>query len=318
MKTLAVAVLACVVVSGVLLVGVASPAEQPAAKLNLDLGNGASMQMVLVPPGTFRMGSPVTEKDREKDETPHEVTISRSFYMGAAHVTVDQFASFVGDSGYRTDGERAGQSVDFAIQDGKFQFKRDGDGSWRDTSYEQAGDHPVVHVSWNDAKAFCAWLSQKTRRTAVLPTEAQWEYAARARTMTAYPWGDSPDDGKGWINGADLSLKRRLTDPPAEMEFFTWDDGFVFTSPVKSFRANAFGVYDMTGNVWQWVEDFYGPYDEGPSADPRGVPDGSRRVLRGGSWMFHARYSRLAGFRNYQIPEYRDGRTGFRVAVLVE
>lgn len=259
MKTTLIAIVACILAPGVLF-SVASPAGQLPAKSELALGNGVSLPLVLVPAGTFRMGSPIAEKEREADETPHQVTLTRAFYLGATHVTVDQFAAFVRDSGYTTDGERAGQSTDFSISDGRFQFLRDRSGSWRETSYEQTGRHPVVHVSWNDAKAFCAWLSRRTKRTAFLPTEAQWEYAARAGTTTAYPWGDNPNDGKGWINGADGSLKTRLlTDSRlADMEFFTWDDGFVFTSPAGSFRPNAFGVYDMTGNVWQWVEDLYG------------------------------------------------------------
>jgi formylglycine-generating enzyme required for sulfatase activity len=100
------------------------------------------------------------------------------------------------------------------------------------------------------------------------------------------------------------------------MEFFNWDDGFVFTSPVGSFKANAFGLHDMTGNVWQWCQDRYGAYEKGAATDPAGPASGRTRVLRGGSWMFHARYCRSAGFRNHQAPEVRDGRTGFRVAVL--
>lgn len=318
MKTSTIAVVTFLLAPCVL-VAAASPAGQLPAKSDLDLGNGVSLQLVLVPAGSFRMGSPIAEKERETDETPHQVTLTRAFYLGATHVTVDQFAAFVRDTGYATDGERAGQSTDFSISDGRFQFLRDRSGSWRETSYEQTGSHPVVHVSWNDAKAFCAWLSRKTKRTAFLPTEAQWEYAARAGQTTAYPWGDDPDEGKGWINGADGSLKARLlTDSRlADMQFFTWDDGFVFTSPAGSFRPNTFGVHDMTGNVWQWVEDFYGPHGEAPAADPAGAISGGRRVLRGGSWMFHARYSRLAGFRNNQPPDYRDGRTGFRIAVEV-
>lgn len=310
-------VIPLVVALGLVCASSRNPSAQAPGELTLDLGNGVRMTFVRIPPGTFLMGSPATEREREADETLHEVTISRPFYMGRMLVTVDQFAAFVQDSGYKTVAEAAGQTTDFRIRDGKFEFLRNQGGSWRQPSFDQAGNHPVVHVSWNDAKAFCVWLSKKTGRTVVLPTEAQWEYAARASTRTAYPWGDNPNDGKGWINGADQTLKERLTNPPVEMEFFNWHDGFVFTSPVGSFKANAFGLSDMTGNVWQWVEDLYGPYGEGPAVDPRGALTGNRRVLRGGAWMFHARYSRLAGFRNHQIPESATGRDGFRVAALV-
>jgi sulfatase modifying factor 1 len=296
---------------------VCASAQAP-GDLTLDLGSGVRMTFVRIPNGTFLMGSPLAEKEREADETLHEVTISRPYYISKTLVTVDQFAAFVQDSGYKTDAEVARRTNDFSIRDGKFNFLMNPGGSWRRPSFNQAGSHPVVHVSWNDAKAFCAWLSKKTGRTIVLPTEAQWEYAARAGTRTAYPWGEDPNDGQGWINGADQTLKQQLTNPPVEMEFFNWRDGFTFTSPVGSFKANTFGVHDMTGNVWQWVEDGYGPYGEGPALDPRGAVTGNRRVLRGGSWMFHARYSRLAGYRNHLAPDYADGRSGFRVAALAD
>lgn len=291
------------------------PATQTPTELILDAAGNVRLSLVRIPAGKFMMGSPASERDREADETQHAVTISRPFYLGKMLVTVDQFSVFAQDTGYKTDAERTGSTTGFRIRDGKFEFVRGG-ATWQQPSFQQAGNHPVVHVSWNDAQAFCAWLSKKTGTTVVLPTEAQWEYAARAGTTTAYPWGDNPEDGQGWINGADQTLKAQLTNPPPEMEFFGWHDGFVFTSPVGSFRANAFGVYDMTGNVWQWINDLYEPYRAESAIDPAGAASGTRRILRGGSWMFHARYSRLAGYRNYQVPETSTGRDGFRIAVL--
>ena len=264
--------------------------------LTLDLGDKLTLKLVQIPAGKFLMGSPETEKDRDQEETQHEVTISKPFYMGITHVTVDQFAAFVKDSGYKTDAEK---------MDGR---------SWRNPSFDQKGDHPVVQVSWNHAKAFCDWLSKKSGKTVVLPTEAQWEYACRAGTKTAYAWGDNPDDGKGWANAADQSLKKKLPNVPFAGKFFSWDDGFVFTSPVGSFKANTFGLYDMNGNAWQWCQDHYGDYEKGAATDPTGADTGSLRVLRGGSWFNLPRSCRSARRFGYD-PGNRYDHIGFRVAV---
>jgi formylglycine-generating enzyme len=293
------------------------PATQPAKELALDLGNGASMKLALIPAGKFLMGSPATEKDRDKDEVQHEVTISKPFYMGITHVTVDQFAAFVKDSGYKTDAEKDGGSAGFVIKDGNLDFKAVDGCSWRNPSFDQTGDHPVVQVSWNDAQAFCDWLSKKSGKTVGLPTEAQWEYACRAGTNTAFPWGDNPDDGKDWANCADQSFKTKLPNVPvrATWPLFNWDDGYVFTSPARSFKPNAFGLYDMIGNAWQWCWDRNGDYDEGPVTDPKGPATGNFRMLRGGSWDTRPADCRSAS----RLPNYpigRNGYIGFRVVVL--
>lgn len=297
----------------------------------LDLGEGVTLKLVRIPAGKFLMGSPeaekkaavreavaagVSEKDATdffKDEVQHEVTISKPFYMGSTPVTVDQFAAFVKDSGYKTEAERAGWSEGFEIKDGVFDFKQVDGCSWRNPSFDQKGNHPVIQVSWNDARAFCEWLSKKTGRTVRLPTEAQWEYACRAGTKTAYPWGDNPDDGKGWANGADQSLKKKIPNLQAHT-FFSWDDGFAFTSPVGTFKANGFGLYDMTGNVFQWCQDRYGEYETGAVTDPTGADTGVFRVLRGGSWYGDPLTCRSAS-RIGDSPDYRNGSGGFRVVL---
>ena len=296
-------------------------AQQPGAggaakakELTLDLGNKVMLKLVQIPAGKFLMGSPDGEKDRNKDEVQHEVTISKPFYMGVTHVTVDQFAAFVKDSGHKTDAEKDGWSIGLEIKDGTIDIKKVDGCSWRKPSFDQKGDHPVVQVSWNDAKSFCEWLSKKSGKTVVLPTEAQWEYSCRAGAKTAYPWGDDPDAGKGWANAADQSLKKKLPNAPATLTFFSWDDGFVFTSPAGSFKANAFGLYDMTGNAWQWCQDRYGDYEKGAATDPTGADTGSLRVLRGGSWGDYPWFCRSA--TRWNIPGTRGDYFGFRVAVL--
>jgi len=311
--------------------GGASPSTQPAKELTLDLGDKVTLKLVQVPAGKFTMGSPEAEKkaavkeavaagnsekdatDVFKDEVQHEVTISKPFYMGITHVTVDQFAAFVKDSGYKTDAEKAGWSVGFEIKDGKIDWKKVDGCSWRNPSFDQKGDHPMVQVSWNDAKAFCDWLSKKSGKTVTLPTEAQWEYACRAGTKTAYPWGDNPDDGKGWANCSDQSLKKKIPNQTG-LAFFSWDDGFVFTAPVGSFKANAFGLYDMNGNAWQWCQDRYGDYEKGAATDPTGADTGGLRVLRGGSWYCDPGICRSAR-RGWYGPGGRYVIFGFRVAV---
>ncbi len=286
-------------------------------ELTLDLGNKVTMKLVQIPAGKFLMGSPETEKVRENNEVQHAVTISKPFYMGITHVTVDQFAEFVKDSGYKSDAEKEGWSLGIEIKDGKFNLKKVNGCSWRKPSFEQKGNHPVVQVSHSDGKAFCDWLSKKSGKTVVLPTEAQWEYACRAGTKTAYPWGDNPDDGKGWANCADQSLKKQLPNAPAAWIFFTWDDRSVFTVPVGSFKANAFGLYDMIGNVYQWCQDGYGDYEKGAVSDPTGTDAASLRVLRGGSWSDGPANCRSAN-RNRRENGIRGDHFGFRVAAGVD
>ncbi len=287
----------------------------PAKQLILDLGNKVTMKLVLIPAGKFMMGSPETEKDRGQDEVQHEVTINKAFYMGITHVTVDQFAAFVKDSGYKTEAEKDGYSVGAEILDGKIGFGRVDGCSWRNPSFDQKGDHPVVQVSWNDTKAFCDWLSMKSGKTVQLPTEAQWEYACRAGAKTVYPWGDDPGNGKAWANCADQILKKKLPNLPVEFKFFSWDDGFAFTSPVGSFKGNAFGLYDMIGNAWEWCQDRYGDYDKEAASDPTGEETGARRVLRGGCWFNGPQVCRSA-FRLPTAPNWRTDAIGFRVSVV--
>jgi formylglycine-generating enzyme required for sulfatase activity len=289
----------------------AGPAAVAAAKeLTLELGDKVPMKLVQLPPGEFLMGSPETEKDRLSNETQHKVAISEAFYIAVTEVTVDQFAAFVKDSGYKTDAEKDGWSVGFKLLDGhKDGYQVDG-ASWRNPGFDQTGNHPVVHISWNDAKSFCEWLSNKSGKTVVLPTEAQWEYACRAGTQMAYPWGNNPDDGKGWANCADQSLAKRLTNPTLIPSFirgrvrktFNWDDGFVFTAPVGSFKANAFGLYDMIGNATEYTD----------STGHR-FPGNER----GGSWNDDPARCRAAfSVGSAPRPTGRIATTGFRVTVL--
>lgn len=254
---------------------------------------------MLVPAGEFMMGNSYTPAEeyalfktygvdwpRPENALRHEypqhlVKISRPFWMGAHHVTRGQFRQFVEDTGYVTDAEKGEEpgamGVDF--RRGTF-FGFHANHSWRKVGFPQAHDHPVVTVTWNDAMAFCRWLSEKEGQTYRLPTEAEWEYACRAGTTTRYWCGDNPEALAKAANIADAELKATL---PWAAWTIRASDGFAFTSPVGSFPPNPFGLHDMHGNAWQWCGDRWRFYDKAPVVDPVGTTEG-RYVLRGGSW----------------------------------
>ena len=291
----------------------AKPAEAgPAKPITLDLGGNVEMKLVRVPAGAFLMGSADSAKRRHRRERPqHRVTIARDFFMGCCEVTRGQFAAFARGARYKTEPEKAGWAFAW---DGKKWDKVNG-ASWKNVGFAQTDDHPVICVSWYDAAAFCRWLDQKTGRTARLPTEAEWEYACRAGTKTAYAWGDDLNAGKGWCNAADLTGRKRFRG----WTTFAWEDGYVFTSPVGRFKANAFGLHDMHGNAWEWCGDWYAKnYDRAGGVDPRGPASGTLRAVRGGSWMSSPSRCRSA-FRAGSAPpgSYCDLIVGFRVVVEV-
>jgi len=285
----------------------AGDAPPPAAEAKT-FTNSLGMKFVRIDSGEFLMGSPANEEGHDPDETQHKVKITKPFMMQTTHVTRGQFAAFVKDSGYQTDAEKQGWT--FCLSADGTKVEKVKGASWKNPGFEQTDDHPVVEVSWNDAQAFCQWLSKKEGKTYRLPTEAQFEYASRAGTHTAYFWGDNPDDGNGFANCADLTAKEKF---PA-WTTFKWRDGFVFTSPVGSFKPNAFGLYDMIGNALEWCNDYYGPYPAGDAVDPTGPAQGdanSSRVLRGGSWGSTPLRCRAA-YRRWGAPGLRHVDFGFR------
>jgi formylglycine-generating enzyme required for sulfatase activity len=181
--------------------------------------------------------------------------------------------------------------------------------------YKDQPANPVENVSWDDAMEFCKKLSAKTGKKVTLPTEAQWEYACRAGTTTAYYTGD--ELRKGQANAA-ISSKPGIWDKPMEWvrKFFPAKAKTVETTPVGSFPSNGFGLYDMHGNIWEWCADWYGEdyYAKSPKTDPQGPNTGDRRVLRGGSWGVSPWDCRSA-YRGWYAPDYRGRSLGFRVAV---
>jgi formylglycine-generating enzyme required for sulfatase activity len=184
------------------------------------------------------------------------------------------------------------------------------DRSWRNPGFPQTDDHPVVCVSWNDAQAFLHRLSRKPEKTFRLPTEAEWEYAARSGGKRyKYSWGNGSPSG----NIRDEALKRAY--PQAKGQWQGYDEGFVYTAPVGSFSPNELGLYDMSGNVWEWCQDWYEQdyYARSPKDNPAGPGSGEYRVVRGGSWSAVPRGVRAAN-RNRGWPSDRVCGVGFRAA----
>ena len=230
-------------------------------------------RMVRLDGGTFRMGNDFSD---QWDASPaHDVTVS-PFWMDEHEVTNRQFAQFVDQTGYITTAQERGWSHVFDRRAGSWRKCPGAD--WRhpggpETTLDGRDDYPVVHISCHDATAYARWAGKQ------LPTEAQWEYAARAGLRDAdYPWGrDERPDGRyeanywqGWYPEEDLAM-----------------DGHDELARVRSYRPNEFGLFDVSGNVWEWCGDFYDAsyYAESPSRDPTGPLEGTSRVLRGGSWL---------------------------------
>ena len=302
--------------------------EQARAPLSLDAQPcaprpGQAPDLVVIPSGRFLMGAPEGEQGADPDESPqHGVSVVRPFALSRCEVMVGEFRAFVEDTGYRTEAERLDGHGCFALKaDGVFDFDKGRD--WRNPGFEQDERHPVVCVSWNDAEAYVRWLSLRTGQTYRLPSEAEWEYAARALAVRGVPgvfprryYGEDSGDSRlcDFANGADRSLASRF----AVASMADCEDGYVFTAPAGRFRRNAFGLADMLGNVWEWTADCWrGSYANAPvdGAVWREADDGDcgRRVVRGGGWYFPPEVLRAA-FRNRFPTDAALNLLGFRVA----
>jgi sulfatase modifying factor 1 len=308
-----------------------SQEQQAAAKASgvpVETTNSIGTKLVLIPAGEFQMGSRESAEELAKaykgygappasvfqDEYPlHRVRITKPFYLGVHEVTAGQFRQFVKDTGYKTDAEKGtlfAGALGWNPDTKKFELNETY--SWRKAGFEQTDHHPVVNVSWNDAVAFCEWLSRKEGKTCRLPTEAEWEYACRAGTTTRYHHGDDPEGLAQVGNVADATAKETFPDWKSTIAA---RDGYAFTAPVGKFKPNAFGLYDVHGNVWEWCVDWYAAdyYKASPLEDPKGPDSGTSRVLRGGSWGNWPDGARSA-FRYRDDPADRFGSYGFRLA----
>ena len=267
--------------------------------------------MVFIQGGTFQMGS----KDGESDEKPvHSVTVS-NFYMGRYEVTFEEFSSFINTTGYKTDAEKDGWSW---IWTGSTWEKKNGV-DWRSDATGKArsakdNKHPVLHVSWYDAVAYCNWKSKQDGFQEVytinaknvtanwnangyrLPTEAEWEFAARSRGKDQ-KWAGTSSESQltTYANGRGES------------------DGFKYTAPIGSFKANDLDLYDLSGNVWEWCWDWKADYSKNSSTNPKGPTTDASRVLRGGYWS-NAPASLRCANRNRSTPDFRNNIVGFRLS----
>ncbi len=285
----------------------------PRQPKHLDKFDPVRPEMVLIEGGEFTMGS----KEGQKYEKAHKVSVS-SFYLGKYEVTVGEFKRFVLKTGYKTSADKTGWSN---VYNGKA-VKRMGGANFE---FDEHGvqrlpseyHYPVIHVSWEDAVAYCKWLSKATGADYHLPTEAQWEYAASLRgQVSTFPWGDELPPNQRVANFSDKSAKAAWECAWAEADY---DDGYAYIAPADSFPPNALGLYNMQGNVWEYCADWYDRayYQEGRERNPHNVKqklkDGTTRVVRGGSWYEGLDAMRVS-HRNRRLPSKSSNIVGFRLA----
>ena len=286
-------------------------------------GAGAHLfsgELVVLPGGTFTMGTDERYGYAADGEGPAHTVEIAPFSIARCAVTNAQFAAFVAATGHRTEAEAFGWSfvftlflpVDFpptrAVVGAEWWRQVEG-ADWAhpegpDSSVEDRLDHPAVHISWNDAQAFCSWTGTR------LPTEAEWEYAARGGLVQRrFPWGDDLEPG-----GEHRMNVFQGTFPARN----TGDDGYLGTAPVTAFPPNGHGLHQMTGNVWEWTADWFDPrwYARSPRENPQGPSAGAARVMRGGSYLCHASYCNRyrVDARSSNTPDSSTGNLGFRVA----
>ena len=264
-------------------------------------------EMVVVPAGSFMMGSPGSEEGRYSDEGPvHEVTIAEPFAVGVYEVTRGEWSRFVSETGH------SGGDSCWTYERGGWKERSGRD--WRSPGFAQTDGHPVVCVSWHDAREYVEWLSRETSEGYRLPSEAEWEYVARGGQGAARYWGESEGGQCRHANGAERAWKRHYGD--VRWTTVSCDDGHVHTAPAGSFGANGHGLHDVMGNVWEWVEDcWHEGYGGAPVDGSVWISNGdcSKRVLRGGSWSNGPRNLRSAN-RSWVTTAFRNVNLGFRVA----
>lgn len=293
-------------------------------------GHGQGPTMVVIPAGTFYMGSREEESGREENEGPrHKVTFDKPFAIGQTEVTVAQFRQFILATGYATTADLKGGSFLRDPQTGNWGLQRV---NWQ---YDQRGvlsreDNPVVHVSWHDASAYTRWLSEVTGKHYRLPSEAELEYVNRAGTQTVNWWGDQAPTEKvanlrGALDGSPedptfipTRIEQQYLDPDGSRpdSFENYGDGYWGLAPVASYKPNSFGLYDTTGNVWEWGEDCWHVDYEFAPEDGTAWDDHDAclfRVARGASWYCQPIQVRAAN-RWWRYPHYRNMYIGFRIA----
>ncbi|MGR9052158.1 MAG: SUMF1/EgtB/PvdO family nonheme iron enzyme [Gammaproteobacteria bacterium] len=267
-------------------------------------------EMVAISGGCFQMGSPSDENGRDDDERQHQVCVD-TFEIGKTEVTVGEFRHFTEVTGYRTDAEKNKYKQGCWFYSTSDNEGKDRAGyNWQQVGFDQTDRHPVVCVSWNDAVAYIDWLNRETGRDYRLPTEAEWEYAARGGTQSAYFWGNDESSACRHANVHNTGRK------VGTRSSFNCDDGYEFTAPVAQFRANNNGLYDMIGNVWEWTCSEYDKAYQGGERrciNQTRVNHGGALLLRGGSFGHGPQGVRSAS-RLWNDPSTRTAFFGFRLA----
>lgn len=297
---------------------VAEPKTSAAKQLAASFTDAVTgMEFVLVKGGCYQMGDNFGDGIPEEELPVHEVCVN-DFYLGKYHVTNEQFKKFIEATGYRTTAEEKGTGRGLErLAPGKWE---DRPGlNWRQPIYlgDSIGDrmnHPVLQMSWYDAKEFAKWLGAKTGKPYRLAYEAEYEYAIRSGGKKyKYSWGNGDPTGRV-ANVADKTFMTKF--PYCKECFDNYEDGYVITSPVGSFQPNEIGLYDMTGNAWSWVEDWFSKeyYKSSPKNNPHGPEMGEHKVARGGSWVT-ARRTNRASYRVDVPPDSRYYNFGFRLAL---
>ena len=292
LKAIGLAVAVCLVASPIM------AGERPAGERFRDCDQ--CPEMVVIPAGSFAMGSPPSEEGRGWDEWPiRQVAIAQPFAVGVYEVTRDEYAHFISESGHSAN--EACHIHDQAL------WPKTAGRNWREPGIPQSGRHPVVCINWNDARAYVDWLAARTGKAYRLLSEAEWEYAARAGTTTPFHAGATISTDQANYNG-------RYTYGSGSKGEFREN-----TVPVGSYPANAFGLHDTMGNVWEYVQDCWNPNYVGAPADGSAWEAGNceRRVIRGGSSHFPPHMQRSAyRMRNGSDEGYND--CGFRVALTFD
>ena len=264
------------------------------------------LELVRIASGKFIMGSPRTEHGHEYDEHQHEVTLRQAFWMGTHEITVGQWKVFTKERGHVTEAERSGGLYGF--KEGLWRFIKGA--TWQNPGFPQDDQHPVVGVNWYDAKAFCRWLTTREQQAErlpkgyiyTLPSEAQWEFACRAGSSGRFI-GDSLDTkAEIWYK---FGAGGGIPNTPKT------------THPVGQKRVNAWGLYDVHGNVWEWCDDWYQEDLIEASSDPIGPPSGKLKVCRGGAWSSAAKSVRSA-MRGRDNPNDRGTNLGFRISLRIK
>ncbi|MBE1162549.1 SUMF1/EgtB/PvdO family nonheme iron enzyme [Dyella acidiphila] len=275
--------------------------------------NGQSPTMLVVPTGDFMMGAPDNESGRADNQMPqHQVTLSKGYALSQTDVTVAQFREFVRASGYKPESITAGGASVYDERTGV--MRDDASANWQDdyAGHTAASNLPVVNISWNDANAYVQWLSQRTGKKYRLPSEAEFEYALRAGSTTRYWWGSGTPKSK--VENLTGSFDRSPSGRRWSHAFQGYNDGYWGPAPVMSFAPNAFGLFDMDGNVSEWMTDcWHDNYVRAPVDGSAWVNPGcSVHVVRGGSWGSSPEQANSA-YRQGADASIRSGRVGFRI-----